>query len=122
MLLSSCAPCRYPVKDDHSNVPAPTICDAQLFSLYECPPTTTCNCSFNLFGLVCVTYDCTPKAATPCEGSADLFCTESAPVCDTEARTCRSEDGQYVTEMAERTLATKRTVAEAPQASVLRVV
>lgn len=99
--------CRYPVKDDHTNPATPTICDSQLFSLYECPPKTTCNCTFDLFGLVCLTYDCHPKDSVSCPGSEGSFCSTDAPVCDIEGRVCRSEDGDYVTEMLQKSVATK---------------
>jgi hypothetical protein len=52
----------YPVKSDHTDPKVPTICDAQLFSLWECPVGTRCNCDFNLLGFFCVWYSCEPKA------------------------------------------------------------
>ena len=48
----------YPVKSDHDDPKVPTICDAQLLSLWECPVGTRCQCDFDLLGLVCLMYSC----------------------------------------------------------------
>eukprot|EP00892_Ulva_mutabilis_P003870 jgi/Ulvmu1/1855/UM012_0011.1 len=82
----------YPVKDDNSNPHVSTICDPQLFSWWECPYGTKCNCDFNLFGLLCLTYDCEPKDAVACD-SDGTYCPTEAPECDMAAERCTSADG-----------------------------
>lgn len=48
----------YPVKSDATDPRVPTICDPQLFSMWECPVDTKCQCNFNVFGLFCLDYSC----------------------------------------------------------------
>lgn len=82
----------YPVKDDDTNPHVPTICDPQLFSWWECPYGSKCKCDFNLFGFLCLTYDCEPTDAVSC-GTADQFCPTQAPDCDVGAGWCTGADG-----------------------------
>lgn len=83
----------YPVKDDGTNPHTVSICDPQLLSLWECPFQTSCNCEFDLFGLVCLNYSCKPAAAVAC-GDGEHYCPTNAPVCDYETGRCHDEDHQ----------------------------
>jgi hypothetical protein len=65
----------------------PTICDPQLFSLWECPVGTSCQCDFNFFGLFCFVYSCPPKDAAAC-GYEDAYCPSNAPNCDAQEHQC----------------------------------
>lgn len=111
----------YPVKDDTSNPPVPTVCDAQLFSLYECPPATKCQCSFNIFGLLCLTYDCVPKESLAC-GDTDMYCDSATPVCDLERQRCFSADRVFDSPMVERTRAVERKRSPFARANTIQSV
>lgn len=78
------------VKDDDSDPKVPTICDPQLFSLWECPVGTSCQCDFSFFGLLCFVYSCPPADAVSC-GVDDAFCPSSAPMCDLRAEACHGD-------------------------------
>jgi len=81
----------YPVKDDRSNPEVPRICDAQMLSLFECAHGSACRCSFNLFGLLCLSYDCIPDDAVECGGAEGRYCDARTPVCDVAEGRCYSE-------------------------------
>lgn len=102
----------YPVKDDEKDPVVPTICDAQLFSLFECPADTTCNCTFNLLGLLCISYDCQPKDAVQCEEDGSSWCPVRAPGCSMEEGRCYDGNGNSV-EMLQSQTAERRDVLKA---------
>ncbi len=67
------------------------MCD--IFAWTECPAGSSCSCSFNLFGLVCLWHDCCPlENGVTCDDNAHC-CPSNAPVCDTQRGMCISEDG-----------------------------
>lgn len=86
----------YPVKDDLKDPVVPTICDPQLFSLFECPANRSCNCTFNLLGLLCIAYDCQPKETVQCEEDSNSWCPLSSPGCSMEEARCYDGEGQSV--------------------------
>lgn len=87
----------------------PTICDPQLLSLFECPADRTCNCTFNLFGLLCIAYECQPQGTVQCEEESDSWCPLIAPGCSMEENRCYSNQGQSV-DMLKSTPAHRRNV------------
>jgi hypothetical protein len=86
----------YPVKYDLKDPIVPTICDAQLFSLFECPPDRSCNCTFNLLGLICIAYDCQPTDAVKCEEDGNSWCPVDARGCAMEEGLCYNAEGHSV--------------------------
>lgn len=86
----------YPVKDDEKDPIVPSICDPQLFSLFECPADKSCNCTFNFLGLLCIAYDCQPKETVRCEEDGDSWCPLHAPGCSMEEGRCYDDKGQSV--------------------------
>lgn len=102
----------YPVKDDKMDPIVPTICDPQLFSLWECPAETTCNCTFNLLRLLCIAYDCHPKDTVQCEEDGSSWCPVDTPGCSMQEGRCYDGNGNSV-EMLQSQTAERRSLLKA---------
>ncbi|KAF6262807.1 hypothetical protein COO60DRAFT_573038 [Scenedesmus sp. NREL 46B-D3] len=82
----------YPVKTS-PNPSVPSMCDP--FGWAECPSGSTCSCNWPFFfNLFCIRHDCCPlRGGVGCDDNQHC-CPADAPVCDTQAGTCSSTDGQ----------------------------
>lgn len=70
--------------------PQPVQCD----TLHECPPSTTCCCVSEMFG-VCLSWGCCPMAKAVCCDDHEHCCPHDLPVCDTASSRCLPKPGSF---------------------------
>lgn len=109
----------FPIKTT-ANKPVPEICD--FFGWNECSASSSCSCSFNLLGLVCLWHDCCP--VTNGVGCSDLqhCCPGDLPICDVQQGTCVSEDGARSSPWLPKTKALSRSAHKAAEAAATATV